>query len=175
VATHTNEIVPPFDFARARRLDPVQRMRVCIDQVRNGLIANGVWDLFGVPPVPTAGAAEDELQRLEAELGVPLPAEYREFLARWRYLVIEDGRRVWGLGHEGVSIGTPWVSDDHRPGVRYLVFADYWAFADGDQLLFEVGTPSQAVVAYLHEHGPLYEQYAPSFSLALWRMVHEPV
>jgi hypothetical protein len=28
-------------------------------------------------------------------------------------------------------------------------------------------------VAYLHEHGPLIEDYAPSFSLALWRLVSE--
>jgi SMI1 / KNR4 family (SUKH-1) len=175
LATHTSQIVPPFNFSSARRLSPIERMRVCVDGVRERLTAKGLWDLFGVPPVPATGAAEDELQRLEVDLGVALPAEYRTFLARWRYLEIEDGRRVWGFGHEGVSIGSPWVSDDHRPGVRYLVFADYWAFADGDQLLFEVGADTQSVVAYLHEHGPLYEEYAPSFSLALWRMVHEPV
>jgi hypothetical protein len=29
------------------------------------------------------------------------------------------------------------------------------------------------VVAYLHQHGPSFERYAPSFSLALWRMLNE--
>jgi hypothetical protein len=53
------------------------------------------------------------------------------------------------------------------------VFGHYWRYADGDQLLFDLDDPATPVVAYLHEHGPLYEQYAPSFSLALWRMVNE--
>jgi hypothetical protein len=54
-----------------------------------------------------------------------------------------------------------------------LVFADYWGYADGDQLLFELGDPEEAVYPYLHEYGPLYEAFAPSFSTALWRMVEE--
>jgi hypothetical protein len=171
VAAHSNEVVPPFDFAAALRLSPDERMRRCVDRVRARHLSEGQWDLFGLPPVPDAGAGEDELRRLESQLGVPLPAEYRAFLGRWRYLVLDDGLRVWGFPHGGVSVGGPWVSDEHRAGVRYLVFADFWGYADGDQLLFEVGAVGQPVVAYLHEHGPLFETFAPSFSLALWRMV----
>jgi len=37
------------------------------------------------------------------------------------------------------------------PARAGLTDADYWAFADGDQLLFEVGADTQSVVAYLHE------------------------
>jgi hypothetical protein len=39
--------------------------------------------------------------------------------------------------------------------------------------MFDLDDPSTSVVAYLHEHGPLIENYAPSFSLALWRLVSE--
>jgi hypothetical protein len=148
-------------------------MSLCVERVRHRLVEAGTWDLFGVPPVPDAGASEAELRRLESQLNMPLHAEYRVFLSRWRYLVMDDGLRVWGLDHDGVSVGWPWASDRHREGVRYLVFADYWGYADGDQLMFEVGDPDGAVVAYLHEHGPLYEAFAPSFSLALWRMAEE--
>ena len=105
---------------------------------------------------------------------MPLPDEYRQFLMISRYLKIDDGFEVGGLDHEGVYVTeVPWVSRKHRPGVDYLVFANYWRYADGDQLMFDLSEPSQPVVAYLHEHGPLFEAYAPSFSLALWRLVHE--
>jgi hypothetical protein len=173
MATHTNDVVPPFNFSEALGHHPLQRMRLCVDRVRSRLVEEGAWDHVGVPPVPAGGAGENELRELEARLGMPLPFEYRVFLETWRHLVIDDGLTVWGFDYEGLSIGSPWVSDEHRAGVRYLVFGDYWGYADGDQLMFDLSDPQQAVVAYLHEHGPLYEDFAPSFSLALWRMVHE--
>jgi hypothetical protein len=173
VAAQTNDVVPPFDFGEALRFHPEERMRRSVDRVRLRLSEDGLWDIFGVPPVPISGASEAELLRLESTLGMPLPAEYRAFLANWRYLILGDGLKVWGFDHEGVGVGSPWVSDHHRPGVRYLVFGDYWGFADGDQLMFDLSEPSQVVVAYLHEHGPVYEEFAPCFSLALWRMAHE--
>jgi hypothetical protein len=43
----------------------------------------------------------------------------------------------------------------------------------GDQLMFDLSKPAQPVVAYLHEHGPRIELFAPSFSLALWRLVSD--
>ncbi len=147
-------------------------MALCVERIRRQHHDEGTWDIFGVPPVPDGGATDAELAALEKELAVPLPAEYRAFLRRWRYLVIDDGYKVWGLDHDGVSIGRPWVSTEHRPGVEYLVVGDYWQFADGDQLMFDLSDAEQPLVAYLHEHGPLYETFAPSFSLALWRIVH---
>jgi hypothetical protein len=173
VTAHSNEVIPPFDFAEALLHGPEERMRLCVDLVRERLFKSGIWDLFDVPPAPPTGASEDELLRVESDLGMPLPVEYRAFLANWRYLIIGDGLKVWGIEHNGVSIGWPWISDGHRAGVRYLVFGDYWGYADGDQLMFDLSGPVQIVVAYLHEHGPLYEDFAPSFSLAPWRMVHE--
>ena len=168
----TNIVIPRFDFSTALRLAPEDRMRACVGRVRERLVAEGHWDLFGMPPVPEVGATEAELERLASELGLLAP-EYRTFLRLWRYLLIDDGLQVWGFDHEGVSIGRPWVSAEHEPGVEYVVFADYWRYADGDQLLLEVGGNDQQVFAYLHEHGPRIEWFAPSFSLALWRMAEE--
>jgi hypothetical protein len=173
MASHSDEVIPHFDFAEALSHELDERMRLCVDRVRDRLFDEGLWDIFLIPPVPSNGASEGELRDLESDLGVPLPSEYRAFLANWRYLIIDDGLKVWGLDHEGVSIGGPWVSDQHRADVRYLVFGDYWGYADGDQLMFDLSGSHRTVVAYLHEHGPLYESFAPSFSLALWRMVHE--
>jgi hypothetical protein len=167
----TNQVVPPFDFAEALSHDVDKRLELSVENVRRRLTAKGSWDLYDMPPVPPAGATEQELARLEASLGVPLPPEYRTFLTRWRYLIIGSGLQIWGFDHEGVGIGTPWVSDTHPGGGTYLVFGDCWNYADGDQLLFDLNDPARPVLLYLHEHGPSFEQYAPSFSLALWRMV----
>ena len=173
MAIHTNTVVPPFDFGPALRFSPDERMRLCVDRARSLHLAKGQWDLFGLPLIPDTGASEDELRRLESQLGVPLPSEYRAFLGNWRYLVLNDGLQVLGFDHGGVSAGSPWVSAQHRAGVRYRVFADFWRYADGDQLLLAIDEPGQEVVAYLHEQGPLFEAFAPSFSLAVWRMVEE--
>ena len=112
---------------------------------------------------------------MESVLGVPFPAEYRQFLSICRYVDLGPGAQIGtGVDRNGVYFGADsWVSDDHRPGVPYLVFADYWRFADGDQLMFDLSDDTHPVIAYLHEHGPLYEFYAPSFSLALWRLMHD--
>lgn len=95
-------------------------------------------------------------------------------LRKARYVAIDDGLTVWGLPHKGIGIGTPWISDEHMKGFSYLVFGYYWRFADGDQLMIDLNDPSLPIVAYLHEY-PAVEYFAPSFSLALWRMVHEVV
>ena len=60
-----------------------------------------------------------------------------------------------------------------------LVIGDHWEFADGDQLLMDWDGGSPSVMLYLHDPppnpvgAPLVEPYAPSFSLALWRIVDE--
>jgi hypothetical protein len=134
----------------------------------------GYAELCDLPPIPPAGASPTELAVLEQELGVPLPAEYRAFLSRWRYLDVGPGLTVWGLDHEGVSLGSPRLSASHPVAGRYLVVGDYWRFADGDQLLFSFDAPGTPLVVYLHEEDPpAVESFAPSFSLALWRLAHE--
>ena len=78
------------------------------------------------PCVP-GGATEAELIEFEArKVGMRLPDEYRQFLPASRYLKIDDGLEVGGLDHDGVFVTeAPWVSEDHRPGREYLVFANY--------------------------------------------------
>ncbi len=174
MAEHTARIVPPFDFTEALALSVSERFTRCIDRARKLLAENGYQEISDFPCIPDIGATETELKQFESELGVVLPEEYRAFLSTCRYLKIDDGLEVGGLDHEGLYVTEhPWVSTDHRPGVRYLVFANYWQFADGDQLMFDLSNDRNPVVAYLHEHGPLFESYAPSFSLALWRITHE--
>jgi hypothetical protein len=174
MATHTSQIVPAFDFGPGEALPLSERFRICLDRAREIVAASGYGEYTDAPCVSSDGASESELQKMESGLGVQLPAEYRQFLASCRYLKINDGMEVGGLDHDGFYVTeVPWVSSEHRRGVDYLVFANYWRYADGDQLMFDLTEPGRPVIAYLHEHGPLFEFYAPSFSLALWRLVHE--
>ena len=171
--SHTGTFLPPYDFGAALPLTPEERFRACIERVQQYHRANGDAQLLELPPVPPAGATPQELVDLERQLQVALPAEYGRFLHGWRYLDIDDGLRVWGLSYQDVSVDSPWVSEEHRPPCKYLVFGDYWHYADGDQLMFDLNEPDVPVVVYLHDCGPLIEYFAPSFSLALWRMVDE--
>ena len=166
-------VLPSYDFAESLSLTCEERLQRSVETIRGQLISEGRSDIDDIPPVPATGASSSELQRLEAGLGITLPAEYRACLARWRYLDLGTGLQVWGLDHEGVSIGSPWVSQEHRQGSRLLVFGNYWNYADGDQLYFDVDDPTESVYVYLHAHGPAYEFFSPSFSTGLWRMVHE--
>lgn len=172
MATHTSEFVPPFDFSGALSLPLAERFEVCIERARE--LAADYQSISEFPCVP-AGATDPQIERFETEvIRAQLPDEYRQFLRRCRYLKLDDGLEIGGLDHDGLAVTeVPWVSTEHRPGVEYLVFANYWRYADGDQLMFDLTEPGRPVVAYLHEHGPLFEHYAPSFSLALWRLVHE--
>jgi hypothetical protein len=169
------DVLPPYDFSAAEVYQPAERLEVAIEQARRRLIEEGAWDLHGIPPVPDRGASVEELAQFEQRLGRALPREYRLFLSRWRYLAISSGLQIWGLDHDGVSIGAPWVSKEHRQGCSYLVLGDYCGYADGDQLIIDTEDPEERVAVYLHEHGPRYEPFAPSLSLAVWRMVHEPL
>ena len=167
-----NRVIREFDFTDALRLPVDERLRVCVAHVEKRLTDRGWLGIFGVPPIPSRGASKGELNDLRLRTDVPLPEEYERFLRHWRYLIFDDGYKICGLDHDGVTIGWPWLSDQHQTGHRHLVFGDYWRYADGDQLMFDLDDPTTPVVAYLHEY-PLIEHYAPSFSLALWRMVRE--
>ena len=174
MASYSSRVLPAFDFSEATPLSLEGRFRVSLDRARARVKASGYQRFSDFPCVP-AGANEAEIQKFEERIvGIRLPPEYRAFLAACRYLKIDDGSEVGGLDHEGVYVTeVPWVSKRHQKGSDYLVFADYWHYADGDQLMFDLSEPNPPVIAYLHEHGPLFEFYAPSFSLALWRLVHE--
>ena len=168
-----SKIVPPFDFGAAESLALTERLRVCLDRARELVEITGYQEFVDQPCIPD-GATEAEVRQLQTDLGVALPEEYRQFLSLCRYLLIGDGRDIWGISRDDLAVTEkPWVSEAHRHGRRFLVFANYWRYADGDQLMFDLSERDQPVIAYLHEHGPLLEFFAPSFSLALWRWVHE--
>lgn len=172
MATHSSKVVPAFDFSEPLRMSLAERLDSCLVRARE--LAKSYQSFSRYPCVSERGGTESELAAVESAIGRPLPPEYRAFLSRCRYLKITDGLEVGGLDHDGRYVTErPWLSGNHRPGVEYLVFANYWAYADGDQLMFDMTDPACPVVAYLHEHGPLFEAFAPSFSLALWRLVHE--
>jgi hypothetical protein len=174
MAKYTNDVVPLYDFGPASELTLAARFARSLEVARSIAAANGYQSFSDFPCVPDFGASADELSNLESKIGLALPLEYREFLAVCRYLRIEDGCEIGGLDYNGVYVTQkPWVSRVHDANLRYLVFANYWRYADGDQLMFDLSDDCYSVIAYLHEHGPLYELYAPSFSLALWRLVHE--
>jgi SMI1 / KNR4 family (SUKH-1) len=174
MASVTSHVIPPFDFDRALCFSLADRFQICLKRARELVEANGYAAISKAPCVPDQGASAAEIRQLESNFETRLPSEYREFLSICRYLKIDDGKELGGLDHDGVWITEiPWVSHKHRPGVEYLVFANFWDYADGDQLMFDLTEPDSPVIAYLHEHGPLFELYAPSFSLALWRLVHE--
>jgi len=109
MAAHTNGVIQPFDFSEALKHRPEERIRLCVERVRNRLMEAELWDIFGVPPVPEGGASEAELLQMESQLGIPLPDEYCLFLKCCRYLVMDDGRKIWGFDHEGISPGRAWV------------------------------------------------------------------
>ncbi len=166
-------MIPHFDFTEALKLSVPDRYTRCLQIAKKQAL--GYQKFCDYPCVPDAGASNDEIARLRSELdGATVPPEYDAFLRRCRYVKIDDGTEVGGFDHEGLYVTeVPWLSTQHRKGYRYLVFANYWKYSDGDQLMIDLDDPSHPVIAYLHSHGPLFESYAPSFSLALWRLVHE--
>lgn len=169
-----NRYVPDFDFREAKSLPLIERFHASIKRARLRLRRSGYQKVCGFPCIPEHGATDSELRGLETALHLPLPDEYRLFLALHRYLKIDDGYEIGGFDHDGTYVAeAPWVSERHREGTQYLVFANYWRYADGDQLMFDLSVATRPVIAYLHEHGPAFEFYAPSLSLALWRLVHE--
>ncbi|MCR9118458.1 MAG: SMI1/KNR4 family protein, partial [bacterium] len=146
MTTHTNTIVERYDFAEAMALTVSQRMTRSIEKARD-LVSRSAYQQFSdFPCVPQDGATETEIAQLEGDLGRSLPAEYREFLSRCRYLKIDDGCEIGGFAHDGVYVTEiPWVSDQHRFGVPYLVIANYWRFADGDQLMCDLSDANHPV------------------------------
>lgn len=174
MASYSHNVLPPFDFRTAENHDFPDRLQICIERAKQIVRDEALEDILELPRVPDFGVIESELREFEALIKIPLPFEYRQFLSVCRYISLGDGWEVGGFVINGDSIvGTPWLSQEHRASVEYLVVAEYWKYVDGDQLLIDIHEPGQPVIAYLHEQGPLFELYAPSFSLALWRLVHE--
>lgn len=121
-----------------------------------------------VPLVPPP-ASEQEIGALGAEIGIPLPAEYRMLLTKCRYLFIYDGYRIWGIGDPGLQ----------RPSVERwgdregLVFGDFWRDGDGDNLVLDLQGPQKDSVLVWHHDESRYEPLAPSLSEALITIVDD--
>ena len=166
-------VLSHYNFGAALTLDVGDRLRRAVSEAESRLARAASIDDADPPPIPPMGATETEIAGLEVELGFALPGDYRTLLRRWRYLDFGTGCNVWGFGYNGSSIGRPWLSTEHRPPYRYLVFGDYWAYGDGDQLLLDLNDPDTPVALYLHDHRGRIEYFAPTISLAVWRMVFE--
>ena len=163
-------MVPSFDFAEALPLSMDERFVRSVRRAEQILEMNSYQDLTDAPCIP-GPATDQEIRALQRELEGEMPAEYASFLRRHRYLLLDDGWQIGGFDHEGVHHASPpWLSNEHSPPRTFIVVADYWMYADGDQLLL---SPEGEAFVYLHEHGPLIEPFAPSFSLAVWRLVFE--
>ncbi len=166
-------IIPAYDFTEARGLTPLQRLMHAVNtvQVRNlNPLISLYKDLSLIPPF---GATDAEVDALEQRIGVSLSSEYRLLLNHCRYLQLGVGLSIWGLNYEGISIGSPWVLQNLTPGRSYLVIGDFCRYGDGDQVMIDLSDDKQSVIVYLHEEETKVHFFAPSLSLAIWRMVTE--
>jgi hypothetical protein len=164
----------PFDFTPALALPINRRFLESVEAAQEILDMTSFAEFMVGPCIPPRGASEAELAALEGRLGVPLPAEYRQFLAFKRYLKIGEGWEIGGFAHStGVFIAqNPWMELKRVPGRRLLTFAHFGEFTFDDFLAFDLSDPAQPVVALLWEHRCTLP-YAETFSLALWRLTHE--
>lgn len=188
----SNHIILPYDFSEAMALTAEERIDRAIRRVRE----HDDWedplqwqsdDFIQAPPT----GSESEIRELENSLGAELPTDYRLFIARHRFLSVGDGLEIGGLdagtvSHDGERlpmsvVPSPWrvEMDSAVPADRYIAIGQLWQYADGDQLLLDLQSDEKGVYAYLHDPppnpvgAPLIEFYAPSVSLAIWRMVDE--
>ena len=172
--TSPTPLLPTCDFAEAADLPIAERVGHCIETIKQRHREGDYLELTTLPPVPDVGASKAELDALEQQLSVKLPEDYRYLLTICRYIEIAPGACINGLDYDGVYLCGPInrIDDLAIPGT-YLSIGDYYRFADGDQLLLALDQADHPVVAYFHEHGPRIEYFAPSVSLALWRLVYE--
>lgn len=174
MALSSAPLLAPFDFRAALRLSVDERIQTCLHTVRQRHIDNGYLALCELPPITDSGATSAEISALEQGLGCVLPEDYRHLLSVCRYVVVAQGAALYGLADKGVyNCGPLYVVNNLLMPGRYLVMGDYWRFADGDQLLLALDKPAQPVMVYLHEHGPHMAYFAPTVTLALWRLVYE--
>lgn len=167
-------LLTPFDFSTALCLPIEERLQHCLHTIKQLHANNGYPALCDFPPIPESGASSAEISALEYALACVLPEDYRHLLSVCRYVEITSGAAIYGLADTGVyNRGALCVVNDLVIRGRYLVIGDYWRFADGDQLLLALDDPAQPVMAYFHEYGPSIEYFAPSVSLALWRLVYD--
>lgn len=157
-------VLPPYDFSVALALPVTERFEQSVAILQQHAQAEAAIvgeDLLPLQP----GFSEDQITEMEQVQKAPFAPEVKDFLRHWKR----------GGGMSGISFYGPdcWVEDELAAKGSFLMIGDYWRYADGDQLVMPLSSATEKVFLYLHEHGPKIEEFAPSFSLALWRMVHE--
>lgn len=116
-------------------------------------------------PLLRPGLSENEIADLERLQETAFASELREFLQHWNRFEGITGFSLYGQDS--------WVEDELAEKGSFLMVGDYWRYACGDQVVMPLNGETDKVFLYLHEHGPKLEEFALSFSLALWRMAHE--
>jgi hypothetical protein len=94
--------VGSFDFTEALALPPQERLRRAVEQLRQWHEITDYESFCFFPPIPSYSASQAELDDLEAELEITLPADYRLFLSMWVYMDVDPMRIIWGVRHEGI-------------------------------------------------------------------------
>ena len=157
-------VLPLYNFSEALALPVAERFEGAVAILQEQEKQEAA--LFGEPSTSFGpGFAASEIADLERVQGSAFAPEVREFLRRWNRV---EG--ISGLGFYGPQC---WVEAELAASEPWLMIGDYWRYADGDQLVMPLFGQTDKVFLYLHEHGPKIEEFAPSFSLALWRMAHE--
>ena len=54
-------VIEDFDFTVALAFPVDERMRQCVSQVNQRLTNQGLLEIFGIPPIPSRGTSEEEL------------------------------------------------------------------------------------------------------------------
>ncbi len=126
------------------------------------------------------GLSGDQLDKLEKELGVPLPSSYRTFLRCCGQMWLMGGVIQFAEGHPFFHNFPPLSELSPRqievvrarggswppPSQGMLCFAEFFLEADGDQVLFDVSAGlndgEYPVMYYAHE-GPAVRLLASSF------------
>ncbi len=157
-------VLPPYDFSEALALPVVERFERVLAVLQGQEKQKAA--LLGEDSNPfSPGFAENEIAELERSQETSFAPEVKEFLRHWKF--------VGEAGCFDFHGADSWVENDLAARGAYLIIGNNWRYADGDQLVMPLSGETDKVFLYLHEHGPKIEEFAPSFSLALWRMAHE--
>ncbi len=160
----SESVLPPYDFSEALALPITERFEQSVAILQKHEQAEMV--IRGEVSTPNRpGLSAIEIADLERSQGVSFAPEAKEFFRQWKRA--EGGS---GLGFHSLD---RWITDTRLAETAYLIAGDYWRYADGDALIMPLSSETEKVFLYLHEDGPKIEEFAPSFSLALWRMAHD--
>lgn len=172
----SNRLIPPYSpEPSVLAMSPSERIDAAVALAHARFGPSHDEELLGAPISAAGGVGEARVCELEAHLGRALPAEYRCFVERHGWLLLHDGLQVAGAmpPEQIVGEGVPWLSAEHDASTEYLVVGALGMFADGDQLVIDLGRPDRELIAYLHDRGPAFEPIAESFSLGLYRLMTE--